>query len=137
MRFKIGVEFKTDYISDRFARLSSYNTQIPSAPDLKTAVSLAAGMIRAVSAPIVPESYYKGQSEATAVWPTFWRMYHDTLDMVSFYESALSPSIFWIEFDGFNLGPGGPLQVLSLIDQPWYTRVGNLTDAFTNATLLL
>ncbi|KAF7563878.1 hypothetical protein G7046_g253 [Stylonectria norvegica] len=118
--------------ADRFARLSHYNSQIPSAADMETAVSYAAGMIRAVSNPTIPVNMKEIGTED--VWPTFWRTYIDTKDQVFFYESATSPIFFWFDFHDFDLSKAGKSKVLSLVDVKWRDRMGDMGDKFQSAS---
>ncbi|KAF7550691.1 hypothetical protein G7Z17_g5560 [Cylindrodendrum hubeiense] len=121
----------TSLAADRFARLSHYNRLIPRAPDLETAVSFTAGMIRAVSTPIkYVESEDEENDGPAEVWPTLWRMFTDTLDKIVFYESATSPMNFWYNVNELNLTKGATVTMLSLVDVPWRKRVGDVTDKF-------
>lgn len=114
---------------DRFARLSFYNRGIPPADDQATAVSYTAGMMRAVSDPMIP--LVSTTSAGTQdIWPTLWRTYIDILDMTMFYESATSPILFWIDFHDFDLSTAGKTKRLSLVGVPWEQRVGNMTGEF-------
>ncbi|KAH7176665.1 nucleophile aminohydrolase [Dactylonectria macrodidyma] len=123
-------------LPDRFVRLSHYNSLVPQAPDLETAVAYTAGMIRAVSTPMIDldaEDENGDEDEeagTTEVWPTMWRMFTDTLDKVVFYESATSPMSFWYDVSELNLTEGAQVTRLPLVDMPWRKRVGDVTDKF-------
>lgn len=121
-----------DGAPDRFARLSYYNRIIPSAPDLVTAVAHTASMLRAVSVPILTEEF-----QATGLWPTLWRMYEDTHDTIIFYESALSPSSFWVDLKALDLSEKGTVKVLQVFQVPWDQRVGDMTPLFNATTFPL
>lgn len=97
-------------------------------------------MIRAVSTPIKDQDLeeYDNEDEdeenedasAPEVWPTLWRMFTDTLDMLVFYESATSPMNFWYDVSALNLTKGASVTRLSLADVSWRKRVGDVTDKF-------
>jgi hypothetical protein len=80
-------------------------------------------MIRAVSVPFVPPTEI---NTGIDVWPTLWRVYYDTKDMVSFYESSVEPVFLWMDFKEFNLSKNGTTQRLALADVAWEDRVGNM-----------
>ena len=90
-------------------------------------------MIRAVSTPTVPIDVEHIATED--VWPTLWRFYIDTMDKIIFYESAISPMLFWVEFNNFDLTSSGKTKVLNLTDVAWADRVGNMTDKFEQAPI--
>ncbi|KAF4996689.1 hypothetical protein FGRMN_4347 [Fusarium graminum] len=119
--------------TDRFARLSHYLSQIPQAKDQPTAISYAAGMIRAVSVPI-PQEIYTGPGASTDIWPTYWRIFTDLKDSTVFYESASGPSLFWFSLDEFDLTTKGTTQVLDVQAAPWEERVGDVSKRFKKAT---
>ncbi|KIW13644.1 hypothetical protein PV08_08835 [Exophiala spinifera] len=119
--------------ADRFARLSFYNRYIPPANDSATAVSYTAGMMRAVSDPMIP-LVSTNQAGTQDIWPTLWRTYIDIRDRVLYFESATSPMLFWFDFHDFDLSTSGETKVLSLIGTPWESRVGNVTEDFVTVT---
>jgi penicillin V acylase-like amidase (Ntn superfamily) len=80
-------------------------------------------MIRAVSVPFVPPTEI---NTGIDVWPTLWRVYYDTKDMVSFYESSVEPIFLWMDFKEFNLSKNVTTQRLALADVAWEYRVGNM-----------
>ncbi|KAK0388190.1 hypothetical protein NLU13_4435 [Sarocladium strictum] len=117
--------------ADRFARLSYYNKNIPPAKDAAEAVSYCAGMVRAVSNPMLLTSFET--AGAADVWPTYWRMYTDLKDMMMFYESASSPSLFWMDVNEL-LSDKNQTKVLSLKGVPWQDRMADMTKEFQNAS---
>ncbi|CAI4218229.1 unnamed protein product [Parascedosporium putredinis] len=117
--------------ADRFARLSHYNQYVPGANDSETAVAYAAGMIRAVSDPMVPNEMIFAAGE-NDIWPTLWRTYIDVQSNDMYYESATSPMSFWWDVDAFDLGVGGPLRSLKVSGVPWQERMGEVTNAFVD-----
>lgn len=124
--------FLTPSTLDRFARLSYYLSEIPQTKDLPTAISYAAGMIRAVSVPIPQEVYAK--PGAADIWPTYWRIFTDLKDSTIFYESASGPELFWFSLDDFDLSVNGTTKVLDVQAASWEERVGDISKRFKKAT---
>ncbi|KAF5664356.1 penicillin acylase [Fusarium heterosporum] len=118
--------------ADRFARLAFYLSEVPQAKDQPTAISYAAGMIRAVSVPIPQQ--LAASAAAADVWPTYWRIFTDLKDSTIFYESATGPALFWFSLDEFDLSTNGITQILDVQAAPWEERVGDISKRFKKAT---
>ncbi|KAK5311181.1 hypothetical protein LTR93_011810 [Exophiala xenobiotica] len=116
--------------ADRFVRLSYYNRMSPQSSDLVTSVATAAGMIRAVSVPFVPESQI---NKGLDVWPTLWRVYYDLKDMMFFYESAVEPLAFYMALSDYDLSSGGTVKRLGLVGASWEDRYGDMKGRFTKS----
>ncbi|KAB5547379.1 SecA subunit of pre protein translocase [Coniochaeta sp. 2T2.1] len=117
--------------ADRFARLSHYNRRIPKSTDEMSAVAYTAGMIRAVSTPMVEAA---ANASSLDTWPTLWRTYSDTKDMVYFYESALEPKFLWTSFEDHDFVKGG-VKRLEVSDATWQERVGDMKGKFIDGTV--
>lgn len=87
-------------------------------------------MIRAVSVPFVPPDQIK---TGVDVWPTLWRVYQDVHDMVFFYESAVEPMSFYMNFADFNMTEGAKVLRLGLKDARWQDRYGDMKGKFVEA----
>ena len=96
-----------------------------------SAVAYTAGMIRAVSTPMVEGS---ANVSSLDTWPTLWRTYADTKDMVYFYESALEPKFLWTNFKDHDFVKGG-VKRLEVSNATWQERVGDMTTKFVNGTV--
>lgn len=118
-------------IIDRFVRLSYYNSLAPESKDLMTSVATTAAMIRAVSVPFVPESQI---NTGLDVWPTLWRVYQDSKDMVYFYESSMVPISIYMRFSDYDLSSTGKILRLGLAEESWEDLYGDMNGKFTNAT---
>ncbi|KAK5027280.1 hypothetical protein LTS07_006880 [Exophiala sideris] len=116
--------------ADRFVRLAYYNQMSPESPDLMTSVATTAAMIRAVSVPFVPESLINKELD---VWPTLWRVYYDTKDMVMWYESAVTPIAIYMDFGDYNLSNNGTVQRLGLAETSWENLYGDMKGKFADA----
>lgn len=87
-------------------------------------------MIRAVSVPFVPPDQI---NTGVDVWPTLWRVYQDTHDMVFFYESSVVPMSFYMDFADFNMTSGAKVLRLGLTDADWGDRYGDMNGKFAEA----
>lgn len=67
-------------------------------------------------------------------WPTLWRIYADTKDLVYFYESALEPKFLWTNFGDHDFVNGG-VQRLDIMNATWQQRVGNMKGQFVAASV--
>lgn len=112
---------------DRYVRLSYYNRLSPESNDLESSVATTAAMIRAVSVPFVPEDQI---NSGVDVWPTLWRVYQDTKDMVFFYESAVQPMFFWMNFTDYDFSSKGQTKRLGLLNASWESRYGDMKGNF-------
>ena len=90
-------------------------------------MATVAAMIRAVSVPFVPEDQI---NTGLDVWPTLWRVYQDTKDMVYFYESAVEPMFFWMYFADYDFSSRGQTKRLGLANAPWESRYGDMKGKF-------
>ncbi len=88
-------------------------------------------MIRAVSVPIVSQTPLDTSLET---WPTLWRTYADTKDMIYFFESALEPKFLWTNFADHDFVNGG-VQRLEIGKAGWQQRVGDMNGEFTAASV--
>lgn len=88
-------------------------------------------MIRSVSVPFVPEDQI---NTGLDIWPTLWRVYQDTKDMVFFYESAVVPISVYMNFSDYDFSSTGKIQRLGLADKSWDELYGDMKGKFTNST---
>jgi choloylglycine hydrolase len=102
----------------------------PQSKDLESSVATTAAMIRAVSVPFVPESEI---NTGVDVWPTLWRVYQDTKDMVYFFESAVDPIFLWMNMADYDFSSKGSIKRLSMADADWTDRVGDMKGKFVQA----
>jgi hypothetical protein len=65
-------------------------------------------------------------------WPTLWRTYADTKDLVYFYESALELKFLWTNFADHDFVNGG-VQRLEIMNATWQQRVGVMKGQFAPA----
>jgi len=64
---------------------------------------------------------------------TIWRTVSDSTNRVVIFDSAMSPSTFWVKLDDLDLRQGAPVKKLELAGGKTYS--GNATDKFVEAKL--
>jgi choloylglycine hydrolase len=126
--------------SDRFARASFMVGALPTAlskayapalPDqsLETQASLGVlGVMRAVSVPLG-----EGVPGKPNVSTTLWRSVSDQKNKVYYFDSATSPSAFWVDLKQVDFAEGAEVKKLTMAGGKTYS--GNATALFTKATL--
>ena len=126
--------------SDRFARASfmvgALPTELskayaPALPDqsLETQASLGVlGVMRAVSVPLG-----EGVPGKPNISTTLWRSVSDQKNKVYYFDSATSPSAFWVDLKQVDFKEGAAVKKLTMTGGKTYS--GNATALFTTATL--
>ncbi len=126
--------------SDRFARASFMVGALPTAiskayapalPDqtLETQASLGVlGVMRAVSVPLG-----EGVPGKPNISTTLWRSVSDHKNKVYYFDSATSPSAFWVDLKQLDFAAGAGVKKLTMTGGKTYS--GNATALFANATL--
>jgi choloylglycine hydrolase len=99
--------------ADRFVRASYYLKQLPDPKTTQQAMANAMSVIRNVSVP-----FGEADPQNPNVSTTIWRTAADQKQRVYYFESTLSPNLIWVSLDKLNLKSGGPVQKLSLADDP-------------------
>jgi choloylglycine hydrolase len=64
---------------------------------------------------------------------TIWRTVSDSTNRVVIFDSALTPTTFWVKLDDLDFKPGAPVKKLELAGGKTYS--GNATDKFVEAKL--
>lgn len=82
----------TNRAADRFVRASYYVNHIPQAASPEESIASMFGVIRNVSVP-----YGISTPDQPNISSTRWRTLADHKNQLYFFESALSPSIFWVD----------------------------------------
>jgi choloylglycine hydrolase len=99
----------TNRAADRFARASFYVTNLPQTADPKRAVAQIFSVIRGVSVPLgftVPDK--------PNIASTIWRTVYDHKDRVMYFDSATSPTVFWLPLESLSFDAGAPVKRLAL-----------------------
>lgn len=112
--------------SDRFARMSWNLNAAPKVTDPALATATTFSLIRALSVPL-------GLADPNApnIAMTIWRTVADTKAKRYYFESAFSPSIFWVDLDKLNLEAGAKPMKLDLSKKPIYS--GEVSAKFAPA----
>ncbi len=99
----------TNRASDRFVRASFYIKALPQTSDYRQAVAGVFSVMRNVSVPLgisIPSQ--------PNIASTRWRTVADQKHRVYYFESTLSPDIFWIDFNNLDFSTGEKVKKLTL-----------------------
>jgi penicillin V acylase-like amidase (Ntn superfamily) len=99
----------TNRAADRFVRASFYINAIPKTADNNEAVAGAFSVIRNVSVPLGIST--PGQPNISS---TIWRTVSDHKNRRYFFESARSPSVFWVTLADMDFAASKPTKKLTL-----------------------
>lgn len=105
----------TNRASDRFVRASFYIKALPQTSDYRHAVAGVFSVMRNVSVPLgisVPSQ--------PNIASTRWRTVADQKHKVYYFESTLSPDIFWINFNNLDFAAGEKVKKLTLTNGEIY-----------------
>lgn len=95
--------------SDRFVRASFYVNAIPGSITGKRAIASVFSVIRNASAPLGISTPGKPN-----VSSTIWRTVYDQKDRVLYFDSATSPTVFWVPLERLDFSAGSPAKRLPL-----------------------
>ncbi|WP_096735488.1 linear amide C-N hydrolase [Acinetobacter guillouiae] len=91
----------TNRASDRFARASFYINAIPKNASPEHSIASVFGVIRNVSVP-----FGLNTAEEPNISSTRWRTVVDHKRSLYFFESAVSPNVFWVDLKDINFKDG-------------------------------
>ena len=111
---------------DRFARASFYLESVPKFDDPRMAASAALSIIRNVSVPLGITD-----PDAPNIATTIWRSVADQQAGRYYFESAISPNVYWVDIDKLDLAVGSAPTKLDLKEHP--ILAGEVSDAFVAA----
>ena len=115
----------TNRAADRFARASFYIQAIPKHVDSNSSLASVFSVIRNVSVP-----YGLNTEEEPNISSTRWRTVVDHKRNLYFFESAVSPNVFWVDLNKINF-KDGKSRKLDLGKDQSNTFAGDATAAFT------
>ncbi|MDX3774253.1 linear amide C-N hydrolase [Chromatiaceae bacterium AAb-1] len=119
----------TNRAADRFARASFYINAIPKHSQPDKAVASVFSVIRNVSVP-----YGLTTPEAPNISSTRWRTVVDHSRSLYFFESALTPNVFWVDLKEIDFSPEkGKTLKLDLGPEQTNTFSGKANSAFKPA----
>ncbi|WP_226039601.1 linear amide C-N hydrolase [Natrinema sp. DC36] len=113
----------TNRPADRFARASFYVNAIPQTQNRRTATASVFGALRNVSVP-----YGISTPDAPHISSTRWRTVADHRDRRYYFESALSPNVFWLDLDGIDFEADAGVRSLSLGENQANVFAGDVAD---------
>lgn len=116
----------TNRSSDRFVRASFYINAIPKTSDAQTAVASVLSVMRNVSVPFgitTPDKPY--------ISSTRWRSVADQKNKVYYFDSVLTPNLFWLDLKKIDFSPKAGIKKLALTNGEIYTgdAVKDLKDS--------
>lgn len=119
----------TNRAADRFARASFYVNAIPKDPNPDRALASVFSVIRNVSVP-----YGISTPDQPNISSTRWRTVFDHQRKLYFFESAVSPNVFWVDLHAINFSErNGKVLKLDLGPNQSNAFAGDVTRAFRRA----
>ncbi len=112
--------------ADRFARMSWNLNAAAKEKDPRLATATTFSLIRAISVPLGI-----ADPERPNIASTIWRTVSDLGAKRYYFESAYSPSIFWVDLDQLKLEPGAKPMKLDLSGKPILS--GEVSGKFMDA----
>ena len=117
----------TNRATDRFVRASFYINAIPQVDDTRIAVASVFSVIRNASVP-----YGIATPDHPNISSTRWRTVADHKKKIYFFESALTPNVFWVNFKNVDFSEAAKAKKLDLSDNRVYS--GDTAGLFKEAT---
>jgi len=105
----------TSRASDRFARASFFVKSLPAKAAPERAVAELFSVIRAVSVPLGIKT--PGQPDVAS---TVWRTVFDQTGRIMYFDSATSPTVFWVPLEKLDFAAGAPVRRLELVGGKTY-----------------
>jgi penicillin V acylase-like amidase (Ntn superfamily) len=116
----------TNRAADRFVRASFYINAIPQTDDTRVAVAGAFSVIRNCSVPLGISTPSQPNISSTR-----WRTVSDQKNKVYYFESALTPNVFWVDLKDVDFSEKAKSKKLSLANNEIYA--GNVAKEFKEA----
>lgn len=116
----------TNRAADRFVRASFYINAIPQTDKQQEAVAGVFSVIRNVSVPLGIST-----PDQPNISSTRWRTVSDQKNKVYFFESTITPNVFWIDLKGLDFTEGAPVKKLNMANGEIYA--GNAAKDLVNS----
>lgn len=116
----------TNKSPDRFARASFYIGVLPKTDDQQIAVASVFSVMRNVSVP-----YGISVEGSPEISTTQWRTVSDSKNLVYFFESAITPNTFWVNFKDVDFSESASVKKLSISQGQIYS--GNTAKDFKDS----
>ncbi|MDX1962373.1 MAG: linear amide C-N hydrolase [Pirellulales bacterium] len=114
--------------ADRFVRGAYYVKNLPRPQTDREAIAALLSVMRNVSAP-----FGIADPERPNVSTTIWRTITDLDHRVLYFDSVLSPQIFWISLGKLDFSAGQPVRKLTVVDN--YDLQGEVSGQFVPAPM--
>ncbi|MEO6792876.1 MAG: linear amide C-N hydrolase [Mycobacterium sp.] len=118
----------TNRAADRFARASFYVKAVPKTKDPKIALASVFSVIRNVSVP-----FGISTPDEPNISSTRWRTVAHHTRKLYFFESALTPNVFWVDLNKLDFAEGAPVRKLDLGSNESNTFAGDSSANFVTA----
>lgn len=118
----------TNRAADRFARAAFYVNAVPKSEDLRTAVASVFSVVRNVSVP-----FGIATPDEPNISSTRWRTVAHHTRLLYFFESALTPNVFWVDLTKLDFSDGAPVRKLDLGHNESNTFAGESSAAFVES----
>jgi choloylglycine hydrolase len=115
----------TNRAADRFARASFYVNAVPKSDDPKVALASVLSVVRNVSVP-----FGIATPDEPNISSTRWRTVAHHTRKLYFFESALTPNVFWVDLNKLDLTENAPVRKLDLGHDESNTFAGESSAAF-------
>ena len=115
----------TNRAADRYARAMFYINAIPQVENRVEATASVFSVIRNVSVP-----FGINTPEEPNISSTRWRTVVDHKDRLYYFESAVSPAVFWVDLNRVDFSPGAPTRVLRLGPDQARVHAGEVSERF-------
>lgn len=127
-----GVQFLpgTNRASDRFARASFYMDAVTKSDDPRVAAAATFSVIRNASVPIGIST-----PDRPNISSTRWRVVADHKDRLYYFESTVSPNVFWVDLRKLDLSAGSGVRKLDLGPNQSNLFSGEVSGQFRPATM--
>jgi choloylglycine hydrolase len=112
--------------ADRFVRAAYYVKHLPRPKSDREAVAALMSVMRNVSAP-----FGIADAERPNVSTTIWRTVTDLTNGVLYYDSVLSPQVFWVDVKKLDFDAGRPVRKLAVVDN--FDLSGDVSGKFQEA----
>ncbi len=110
----------TNRAADRFVRASYYIQAIPRTSDIRTSIASVFSVIRNCSVP-----YGISSETEPNISSTRWRSVSDQKNLMYFFETVLTPNVFWVNLKDFDLTEKGKVMKLDLSNHATYSGKSN------------
>lgn len=113
----------TNRAADRFVRASYYINAIPKTDNTRIAVASVFSVIRNCSVPFGITT-----KDEPNISSTRWRSVSDQKNLVYYFETVLTPSVFWVELNKIDFSSSSKPKKLDITNDNTYS--GDVTDSF-------